>query len=126
MYVLHNSQGQLTGFHDLMELLNFSRLSHSFRLLGSILFHTIGPKLLKDLSPLFTVSTFGLVNDVPDLVSLVVTLKISFMNGGDKSCLTLYISMATWRIFRNFINHHKVHPPKWLPEIHFPIFSWIS
>ena len=72
-----------------MELLNFSRLSHSFRLLGSILFHTIGPKLLKDLSPLFTVSTFGLINEVPDLVSLEVTLKISFMKGGDKSCLNV-------------------------------------
>ena len=82
-----------------MALLNFSRLSHSFILFGNI-FHTIGPKLLKDLSPLFTVFTLGRENEVPDLVDLSFTLKISFMNGGDKSCLTLYISMATWWIFR--------------------------
>ena len=47
------------------------------------MFHTIGPKLLKDLSPLFTVSTLGREKEEPDLVDLTFILKISFMNEGD-------------------------------------------
>ena len=71
MYVLQSSQGQLSGFQDLIKLLNFSRLSQCFRLLGNISFHTMGPKFLKDLSPLFTVFTFGRKNELPDLVFFI-------------------------------------------------------
>ena len=95
IYTLHNSQGQLSGFHDFMECLNRSRLWHFLRLSGSIVFQTIGPKLLNDLSPLLTVFTFGRKNDVPDLVSLPISQKISLIKGGESSCFTLYISIAT-------------------------------
>ena len=60
-----------------------------------MVFHTMGPKLLKDLSPHLVELTLGLKKDVPDLVSLVISEKISFIKGGDKSFLTLYISIAT-------------------------------
>ena len=56
------------------------------------MFHTMGPKLLRDLSPHLAVLTLGLKNDVPDLVSLVISEKISFIKGGDKSFLTLITS----------------------------------
>ena len=53
-----------------MEVLNKSRLSHSLSSLGNIVFHTMGPKLLNDLSPSFTVFTFGREKVLPDLVAL--------------------------------------------------------
>ena len=48
IYVLHSSQGQFSGIHDLIEFLKLSRLLHVFRFSGNIRFHTIGPKLLKE------------------------------------------------------------------------------
>ena len=50
-YVLHSSHRQLSGVQDFIEFLNWSRLLHSFSLLGNISFQTIGPKLRNDLSP---------------------------------------------------------------------------
>ena len=50
--VLHSLQGQLLGVQDLMRFLNSLRLLHDFSSSESIVFHTIGPKLLKDCSPL--------------------------------------------------------------------------
>ena len=54
IYVLHSSQGQFSGIHDLIEFLKLSRLLHVFRFSGNIRFQTIGPKLLKDRSPFLT------------------------------------------------------------------------
>ena len=97
-YVLQSSHAQLFGVQDFIEFLNSSRLMHSLSLSGSIVFQTMGPKLRNDLSPFLTDSTLGLAKVSPDLVpfSLTLWVNISFMNGGDKLCLTLNISMATW------------------------------
>ena len=59
---------QLSGIQDFMEDLNSSRLEHCFNFSGNIVFHTIGPKLRRDLSPFLTESTLGLTKVSPDLV----------------------------------------------------------
>ena len=54
MYVLHNLQGQLLGIHDLIEFLISAKLEHTLNLFGNIVFHTIGPKDLREFSPVYT------------------------------------------------------------------------
>ena len=97
MYVLHSLQGQLFGIQDLIAFLNSAKVEHNFRFLGKIVFHTIRPKDLREFSPLYTLLTLGLVNLSPILVvrPLLLWINISFMNGGDKLCFTLNISIAT-------------------------------
>ena len=64
---LHSLQGQFSGTHNLTLSLNFSRLVADFKLLGSILFQTMGPKFLNDYSPLYTVFISGLIKVTADL-----------------------------------------------------------
>ena len=91
MYTLHNSQGQLSGVQDLIEFLNCARLVQLLSPSGTMIFQTMGPKLRKDRSPFLTESTCGRTKLSPDLVPILLPLwiKSSFINGGDKSCLTL-------------------------------------
>ena len=97
MYVLQILHGQFFGIHDLIESLNSDKLVQLFILLGSILFQTMGPKLLREHSPFFTELTLGLENFTPILVFIPVSsiLNISFIKGGEKSFFALYISIAT-------------------------------
>ena len=60
MYILHSLQGQLSGIHVITLFLNSLRLEQTFKLSGSILFHTIGPKILSEPSPLYTDLTLAL------------------------------------------------------------------
>ena len=101
MYVLHNLQGQLFGIHDLIVFLNSAKVEHTLRFLGSIVFHTMGPKDLREFSPLYTLLTLGLANLSPILVvrPLLLWSNISFINGGDKLFFTLNISIATLWMF---------------------------
>ena len=67
IYSLHKRHGQLSGTHFLISSLNFSKVEIILKLLGSILFQTIGPNDLSDCSPLNTVFTLGLKNDFSTL-----------------------------------------------------------
>ena len=101
MYVLHNLQGQLLGIQALIEFLNSAKVEHTLSLSGNIVFHTRGPKDLREFSPLYTLFSLGLVNLSPLLVAcaLLLWLNISFIKGGDSLFFTLNISIATLWMF---------------------------
>ena len=82
MYVLHNLQGRVFGIHDLIVFLKSTKVDHTLRLLGSIVFRTMGPKDLREFSPLYTLLTLGLANLSPILVMRHCHSNISFINGG--------------------------------------------
>ena len=94
-YSLQRLHGQFSGYQDLIDSLNFSRLSHNLIWSGSIWFQTMGPKLLNEFSPLFTVLTFGL-QKTGTFFLLGSTIKISFMKEGDKSFSYLFL-LQIWK-----------------------------
>ena len=85
MYILQSSQGQSSGVHDLMSTFKASRLTDPLRCSGNIVFQTIGPNVLNDLSPHFKDLDFSTANLSPALVSLPLPtcLNTSDINGGD-------------------------------------------
>ena len=66
--VLHSLQGQLSGIQCFILFLNSAKLEQDFNSSESMLFHTIGPKFRRELTPLLTVLTLALVNVEPDLI----------------------------------------------------------
>ena len=89
-FTLHKTQSQLSGIQFLIDLLKISRVAEDFNSLGNIVFHTIDPKFRRVRSPELTVLTWGLTSLSPDLVSLILAdTKMSFMKGGERSCLAL-------------------------------------
>ena len=99
LWSLHSLHLQLSGIQDLMRFLKIFRLGLSFKFLGSIVFHTIGPKIRRDPWPILVVRANGMKN--LSLFSLYE--KISFINGGLRSFFTLYISVAKQWILRWWI-----------------------
>ena len=112
-----------------MEFLKSSRLLQVFSFSGSIVFQTIGPKVLSERSPLLTESTCGLSKVSPSLMPLSFSLwlSISFINEGHKFCLSFSIplflipcSLISLRI-QSFLLR-----PKFMPDINSTIFHYLK
>ena len=100
-YVLQRLQGQFSGTQDFISLLNSINEELLFMLSGNISFHTIGPKIRREFSPL-TVLTLDLLNVFllrVDGPVAVFNWKKTLKKGGHKSFFTLYISIATEWMF---------------------------
>ena len=91
LWLLHSLHLQFLGIQDLMRSLEMLILGLALTFFGSMVFQTIGPKLRIDPCPILTVRTFGRWN-----LSVISLYEIiSFINGGQRLFLTLYISLAS-------------------------------
>ena len=93
MYILQSLQGQSSGVHDLMSTFKASRLTDPLRCSGNIVFQTIGPNVLNDLSPFLS----SLRNSLRKFWRLNLFFIVTIMN---RSWLSFWESS-----FHNCYNH---------------------
>ena len=86
------------GIHFLMLSLNFSKFVISLYSLGSIVSHKTGPKYRNESFPINSVFTRG-IKKVLSMLELLLRWNMSFMISGQRSFLTLNMSMATSWMF---------------------------